>query len=138
MKVATPDAVLAVRVPPSVPVPLAKAAVIVVPVVVTGFPKASASWIMRLIRKRHPTLRRRRRLVYLELRRRACRGRGGGTGLAERADAAVIVLAPATVPMVHDVSAATRGVRHHRGDREDAAAAPVTAKVTATPETGYR
>jgi hypothetical protein len=43
VNVASPLAVEAVRVPPSVPLPLARLAVTTVPVVVTGLPKTSAS-----------------------------------------------------------------------------------------------
>ncbi|HYW09879.1 MAG TPA: hypothetical protein VE913_23140, partial [Longimicrobium sp.] len=46
MKVAKPEAsVVAVAVPPSVPAPLAIAAVMTMPACATGFPLASRSWI---------------------------------------------------------------------------------------------
>ncbi len=62
VKVATPVAVVAVSVPPSVPVPEASDAVTVVPLVATRVPEDIGQPDRRLDRERHAALRRRRRL----------------------------------------------------------------------------
>ena len=140
VKVATPVTVLAVSVPPSVPIPVASAVVTTVPVVGTVLPKTSARRTAGCTANGTPLCAAPEGCVWIWswVAMPAMPVAVKVTGLPARpADVAVATFAPATFPSVHEVAVATPRALVRTGvTGRMLPPPPVTANVTETFATG--